>query len=369
MPARPTILIVDDAPANIMLLLSLLRDEYRTQVATDGAKALDLARSAQPPQLILLDIMMPGMDGYEVCQKLKSDAGTREIPVIFTTGKVELEDEVRGFEAGCVDYITKPISPPILHARVRTHLQLFEVRQALKTQNTILESKVRQRTRELSLLQEATLLALGSLAETRDNETGNHIRRTQHYIRLLADRLRHHPDFRDYLTEDRIEALFKTAPLHDIGKVGIPDRILLKPAALTPEEYEVMKTHTRLGRDSIARAEKHLGEYSDFLALAREIAYGHHERWDGTGYPEGLRGRQIPPAARLMAVADVYDALISERVYKRAFSHEEAVAIIEQGRGSQFDPVVVDAFLALKEGFRELSLRFSDRSVNHPPEA
>ncbi len=344
------------------MIHALLKDDYCTQVATSGTRALELANSTEPPQLILLDIMMPELDGYEVCRQLKSNRKTCNIPVIFITGKVELDDEILGFEAGCVDYITKPISPPILKARVRTHLQLAKAREILLDQNHNLELSVQERTRELSLLQDSLLLALGSLAETRDNETGNHLRRTQHYVRALAVKLSHHPQFRDYLTSQRIEAIFKTAPLHDIGKVGIPDSILLKPARLTPDEFEIMKTHTRLGRDSLAKAEEHLGQYSEFLALAREIAYGHHERWDGTGYPEGLKGEEIPASARLMSVCDVYDALISERIYKKAFPHEDAVEIIRQGRGSQFDPIVVDAFLEMAEEFRSMSKQFRDSS-------
>ncbi|MBT9584057.1 two-component system response regulator [bacterium] len=362
--SKKTILIVDDAPANIQAIHSLLKDDYRTQIATSGEKALAIACSDHPPQLVLLDIMMPDLDGYEVCSRLKSDPRTCEIPVIFITGKVDLEDEVRGFQTGCVDYITKPISPPILLARVKTQFLLAEAREFLKDQNQILESRVRERTRELTKVQEATLLAFGSLAETRDNETGNHLRRTQHYLRALARRLQNHPAFTDYLSDEMIEGLFRSAPLHDIGKVGIPDRILLKPARLSAEEFEVMKTHTVLGRDSIAAAEKHLGEYSEFLTLARQIAYGHHERWDGSGYPQGLKGEEIPACARLMAVADVYDALISERVYKRAFPHEVAVQAIREGSGSQFDPTVVDAFVEMQDEFLGMSQQFADDCVD-----
>lgn len=354
------ILIVDDAPANIQIVHALLREEYQTRIATDGEKALSLAASEPTPQLVLLDILLPGLDGYEVCTRLKRDPKTREMPVIFLTSKVDLEDEIRGFEAGGADYITKPISPPILRARVKTQLQLAEARAQLRDQNALLEQKVRERTLELSKVQEATLLAFCSLAETRDNETGNHLRRTQQYVRSLACKLRDHPDYRNYLSEAVIDSLFRSAPLHDIGKVGIPDRVLLKPGRLDDDEYAIMKTHSQLGRDAIAAAERHLGQFSEFLALAREIAYGHHERWDGTGYPQGLRGQEIPPGARLMAVADVYDALISARVYKPAFSHEQAVEEIRRGRGTQFDPVVVDAFLEMAADFQKMARQFAD---------
>jgi putative two-component system response regulator len=359
---RPTILIVDDAPANILVVHALLRQDYQTKIATDGEKALLMAASQPAPQLILLDILLPGFDGYEVCRRLKGDPKTAEIPVIFITSKVDLEDEIRGFEAGGADYITKPISPPILLARVKTQLLLAEARVQLRDQNSLLERKVQERTRELAKVQEATLLAFGSLAETRDNETGNHLRRTQQYMRQLAQKLRDHPAYQSYLSNEVIESLYRSAPLHDIGKVGIPDHILLKPGRLTESEYDVMKTHSRLGRDAIAAAERHLGQFSEFLSLAREIAYGHHERWDGSGYPQGLRGEEIPRSARLMAVADVYDALISARVYKPAFSHEEAVAEIRKGRGTQFDPVVVDAFLEVAGEFREMAEKWADPS-------
>jgi putative two-component system response regulator len=358
--SRKTILIVDDVPQNITIINALLKDEYHTRVATTGAQALALACAAQQPDLILLDIELPEMDGYEVCRILKADRVTREIPVIFLTAKTDQQDEVRGFELGAVDYITKPVSPPVLQARVRTHLMLTEAKLFLRNQNRLLEERVFERTREIWMVQDVTIMALGSLAETRDNETGNHIRRTQNYIRLLALKLQDHPRFRSHLSERQIEALYKSASLHDIGKVGIPDRILLKPGKLTPEEFRIMQTHTTLGRDAIASAEGHLQTGSQFLHLAREIAYSHHEKWDGSGYPLGLSGEDIPASARLMAVADVYDALISKRVYKAAFSHEVAVKIITEGRGTHFDPVIADAFLELADDFRELAARFSD---------
>ena len=357
---RPTVLIVDDAPANIQIMHALLRQEYQTKIATDGERALAMAFTQPPPELILLDILLPGMDGYAVCTRLKEDPRTAEIPVIFITSKVNLEDEIRGFESGGADYITKPISPPILRARVKTQLLLAEARAQLRDQNASLERKVQERTLELARVQEATLLAFGSLAETRDNDTGNHLRRTQHYVRALAEKVRDHPTYRGYLNDSVIDSLFRSAPLHDVGKVGIPDSILLKPGRLTESEYEIMKTHSQLGHDAIAAAEKHLGQFSQFLSLAREIAYGHHERWDGKGYPQGLRGEEIPLCARLMAVADVYDALISARVYKPAFTHEEAVEEIRKGRATQFDPVVVDAFLELSDEFSRMARELAD---------
>ena len=360
MTAKKTVLIVDDTPDNISVLSNLLKDEYRAKIATNGERALRIAFSDGPPDLILLDIMMPGMDGYEVCTRLKADERTREIPVIFLTAKSQVEDERKGFELGAVDYITKPISAPILLARVATHLRLKEANDFLRDQNEILEGKVRERTRELNAVQDVTIAAMGSLAETRDNETGNHIRRTQHYVKALAVALKINPRFEAFLTDQNVELLYKSAPLHDIGKVGVPDAILLKPGKLTEEEFEQMKLHTVYGRDAIESAEDRLDAPESFLRIAREIAYSHQEKWDGTGYPEGLSGDDIPVSARLMALVDVYDALISARVYKPALTHEQACEIIVDGKGSHFDPDVVDAFVAIQEQFRGIAGRFSD---------
>jgi len=358
--AKPTVLIVDDTPENLTLMNGLLREDYRTKVANSGARALALAAADPRPDLVLLDIMMPEMDGYEVCRRLKADVATRDIPVIFLTAKVEVEDEQMGFDVGAVDYITKPISPPIVMARVKTQLSLKAAADFLRDKNAYLETEVQKRTREVQVVQDVTIMAMASLAETRDNETGNHIRRTQNYVRALAQKLRDHPRFRSQLDDDTIELLYKSAPLHDIGKVGIPDAILLKPGKLTPEEFEVMKTHTTLGRDAILAAERLINAPSTFLRLAREIAHFHQEKWDGSGYPEGLAGEAIPVSARLMAVADVYDALIARRVYKPPFPHDEAVQIIRAGRDQHFDPDMVDAFVAVQGEFKAIAERYAD---------
>ena len=357
---KPTILVVDDTPDNITLLCSLLGEQYKNKVATNGEKALKIAAGDPQPDLILLDIMMPDMDGYEVCRRLKADPTTRHIPIIFLTAKTQEGDETKGFELGAVDYITKPIVPPILMARVHTHLALQDARKFLEHQNVILEDQVEQRTRQLAALQDAIVIAMASLAETRDNDTGHHIRRTQHYIRELALYLRELPQFVGQLDEKFISILYKSAPLHDIGKVGVPDRILLKPGRLTPEEFEEMKRHTIYGRDAIIAAEKSLGVQENFLTTAREIAYCHHEKWDGSGYPQGLAGSTIPLCARLMALADVYDALTTKRIYKDAIPHQEAVEIIRSGRGTHFDPDVTDAFLSVNERFAAISVEFGE---------
>ena len=355
-----TVLVVDDTPENLTLMGALLRDHFMVKVANNGEKALKIAMSDTPPDLVLLDIMMPGLDGYEVCRRLKATAATRDIPVIFLTARSDPDDERMGLALGAVDYITKPISPPILLARVNTHLALKATADFLRDKSAYLEREVALRTLEVQAIQDVTIMAMTSLAETRDNETGNHIRRIQLYVKALAERLRNHPRFEAVLNERMIELLYKSAPLHDIGKIGIPDSILLKPGKLTVEEFEVMKTHTTLGRKAIEDAERRLGMRVAFLSVSKEIAYSHQEKWDGSGYPQGLAGDQIPVSARLMAVADVYDALINKRVYKAAFSHDQTCSTIVKGKGTHFDPDMVDAFVSIAEDFRSIALKYPD---------
>jgi putative two-component system response regulator len=354
-----TILIVDDAPENIAHLSAILKSRYKVKAANGGKRALTVVENG-PPDLILLDVIMPDIDGYDVCRALKKTESTKDIPIIFLTALADQQDEEKGLQLGAVDYILKPINPAIVLARIKTHLQLKSATDALKNQNHYLEQEVTRRTAELHAIQDVTIFTLASLAETRDNETGSHIRRTQHYLRVLANYLQSHPRFAFCLADSDIDLMVKSAPLHDIGKVGIPDSILLKPGRLTPEEFEIMKTHTTLGRDAIVRAEQELGIPVDFLVYAKEIAYSHQEKWDGSGYPEGLKGNDIPVSGRLMAIADVYDALISRRVYKEPMSHEQAVDIILQGKGSHFDPDIVDAFIAQAEVCREIAVLYAD---------
>ncbi|GAA5030065.1 two-component system response regulator [Massilia kyonggiensis] len=361
---KPTILIVDDTPDNIMLLSRLLKDRYNTKVANNGSLALQIAQSTPGLDLILLDVMMPGLDGYETCRQLKANPVTADIPVIFLTAKNQVEDEAMGLSLGAVDYIAKPISPPILFARVATQLTLLDARRQLQAHNENLEKLVQERTAQLALMQEAIIMAMGTLAETRDNAAvtkgDHHIRRTQHYVRALARHLQHHPRFAADLTDENIELLYRSVPLHDIGKVGIPDRILLKPGVLDREEFEVMKLHAVYGRDTIMLVEKHIGGTNGFLMFAREIAHSHQEKWDGSGYPDRLAGEQIPLSARLMAVADVYDALISRRVYKPAFTHQQALDVMRKGRGTHFDPDVLDAFFEIEGQFAAIAAEFRD---------
>ena len=355
-----TILIVDDSPENLAVLNELLQPIYRVRIATSGENALRLAVTTPKPDLILLDVMMPGMDGYEVFTHLSADPCTRDIPVIFVTAMDSTEAEMRGLEAGAMDYITKPIVPLIVLARVRTQLELKKARDWLCNQNDFLEAEVARRMGENLLIQDVSILALAHLAETRDPETGNHLRRTQGYVLALAEQLRNNPRFSALLTTANIELLAKSAPLHDIGKVGIPDSILLKPGKLTAEEWQIMKTHASLGSKAIEQAESEITTPVEFLVLAKEIAHWHHERWDGSGYPDGLVGDAIPVSARLMALADVFDALINRRVYKEAFSFADAKDIIAAERGRQFDPDVVEAFLAIFDVFVAIATRYDD---------
>jgi putative two-component system response regulator len=367
--AQATILIVDDTPENLSVLGELLSHSYRVRVANSGLRALELAAADPCPDLILLDVMMPDMDGYEVLRRLRSRPSTHEIPVIFVTAMNSTEDEERGFELGSVDYITKPIRPAIVMARVKAQLDLKEARDWLKHKNAVLEAEVAARMAENRLIQDVSIHALARLAETRDSDTGNHIRRTQAYVHALAQRLSRHPRFTAMLGQDKyIDLLAKSAPLHDIGKVGIPDHILQKPGPLTPEEWTIMKTHARLGSDAIEMAERDSDQPMEFLALAKQIARCHHERWDGSGYPDGLAGDTIPIPARLMALADVFDALISRRVYKEPMPFTRAREIILSEKGSHFDPDVVEAFEAVYPFFVEIAQRYSDEPVQ-PTEA
>ncbi|MCB5187797.1 two-component system response regulator [Methylobacillus caricis] len=350
---KQTILVIDDKPENLSIINALLKEFYYVKVSTSGVDGLKVAQSLPQPSLILLDIMMPDIDGYEVCRQLKANPVTENIPVIFLTAKIHMEDEQRGFDVGAVDYIVKPISPPIVLARVQTHLFLSD-------QRRFLEYQVEQRTREIALIQDVTIFALASLAETRDNETGNHIRRTQTYVKLLAEKLCETPRYAAMLTPTVIDMYYKSAPLHDIGKVGIPDRILLKPGPLSEDEYAIMKNHSKLGASALIEAEKLIGRKNNFLQYAREIAMWHHEYWDGSGYPDGLSGENIPLSARLMAIADVYDALISERVYKGPIAHDIAVQMMVEERGTHFDPDIIDAFVAIQDKFKQVAEQYAD---------
>lgn len=372
------VLVADDQLENLLILEEVLGGQYAVHSVTDGSQVIDYLAGGGKADLVLLDVLMPVLDGFETCRRLKGNPATWDIPVVFLTSLESPADEAHGLSLGAEDFIHKPLSPPVVLARVRNHLNLARATRLLRDRNENLERLVAERTRDilrqseelvkrkrqLIASQSATIMAFCSLAEARDNETGNHIRRTQNYVLALAGHLAGHPRFSGQLDDDTINMLFKSAPLHDVGKVAIPDAILCKPGPLTPEEWGVMRRHCEYGRDAIAMAENELaGEGDSFLRFAKEIAFSHHERWDGGGYPMGLAGEDIPISARLMAVADVYDALISKRVYKEAFSHERAAGIIARGRGNHFDPDVADAMLELSDVFRDIARRFADLST------
>lgn len=362
-PTRPTLLIVDDAPENLFVLSELLQPHYRVLAANSGERGLQVASSLPRPDLILLDVMMPGMNGYQVMQALQADALCADIPVIFLTALSSPREEERGLSLGAVDYITKPITPAIVLARVRTQLLAKQARDWLRDKNAALEAEVARRMFENDLTQQVSIRALAHLAETRDPETGKHLARTQGYMALLADLLKDHPRFQPTLTPRFISLLTRSAPMHDIGKVGIPDHILNKPGKLTATEWDVMQTHAKLGSDAIELAEQDIEKPLEFLTLAKEIAHWHHEKWDGTGYPDQLAGDAIPVAARLMAIADVFDALISARVYKPAFSFEAARTLMAEQRGRHFDPDVADVFLGHFDAFVTIAVQHRDEPV------
>ena len=320
---KRTVLVVDDTSENIDLLSEVLGDSYRIRVATNGEKALKIVYSDDPPDLILLDIMMPGLSGYEICRRLKANPDRRQIPIIFVTAMSTVEDERLGLEIGAVDYITKPISPPIVRARVRTHLALYD-------QTRELEQMVGQRTHELLISRQQIIRRLGRAAEYKDNETGNHVVRMAHYARLVAES--------HGLGPEATNIIFYTAPMHDIGKIGIPDSILLKPGKLDAAEWRVMEQHPIMGAEIIGKHENNL------LETARTIALTHHERWDGCGYPRRLQGPDIPIEGRIVAIADVFDALVSVRSYKPAYAVEESLKMMEMEDGRQFDPELMAAF-------------------------
>jgi putative two-component system response regulator len=357
---KPILLIADDAPENLIVLSELLAPYYRVLAANSGESCLRIADNKPTPDLILLDVMMPGMDGYSVLARLRENPATRDIPVIFVTALADTANEEHGLQLGAADYVTKPIRAAIVLARVRTQLEAKQARDWLKDQNAVLEAEVSRRMAENNLIQKASIRALAHLAETRDPETGSHIARTQGYVQRLATALAPHPRFSKLLTARYIDQLVRSAPLHDIGKVGIPDSILLKPGPLTPAEWEMMRTHAKKGSDAIELAERDIDAVVDFFTLAKEIAHWHHEKWDGSGYPDRLAGDAIPASARLMALADVFDALITARPYKRPMSHGEARNIISKESGKHFDPDVVDAFLVNFDDFAAIADQYRD---------
>jgi len=340
---KQVILVVDDTPENIDVLSGTLRSEYKVKAALNGEKALKLAFTEPHPDLILLDIMMPGMDGYEVCRALKANPRTHKIPVVFITAKSEVADEQKGLEMGAVDYITKPISPPIVKIRVQTHL-------ALSNQNHILEKKVIERTEQLNQTRLEIIRRLGRAAEYKDNETGMHVIRMSHYARLLAEAI----------SDDQqwIDLIFNAAPMHDIGKIGIPDNILLKPGKLDDKEWDIMRKHPEFGANII-------GDHnSELMQMAKEIAITHHEKWNGFGYPYKLKGEEIPLSGRIVAIADVFDALTTERPYKKAWTVEDAVNLINEESGKHFDPELVTLFHKVLPEILEIKVMYAEEKAD-----
>lgn len=359
-PPDATILIVDDVAENLHVLTALLTPQYQVLAATSGAVALRIANSTPKPDLILLDVMMPEMDGYAVLRNLQQNPVTADIPVIFVTALSDAHDEEYGLVLGAADYISKPVKPTVVQARVSTQLEAKKMRDWLKDKNDLLEAEVARRMTENDLTQQVSIRALAHLAEIRDPETGNHLLRTQGYVHRLATGLKSRPRFSEILTDRYIDLLSRSAPLHDIGKVGIPDHILLKPGKLTLDEWEIMKTHAVLGSEAIEKAENDVEMPLPFLSVAKEIAHWHHEKWDGSGYPDGLAGDAIPVSARLMALADVFDALVSVRAYKPPMPYEKARDIIVEGRAKHFDPDMVDVFVESFDDFVAISKRYHD---------
>ncbi|MCP4640974.1 MAG: response regulator [bacterium] len=358
---HPDVLIVDDLKENVTLLARLLEPRgYRVHAAYSGEEALESV-SQSPPDVVLLDLVMPGLDGFQVCERLKGDGATRHIPVIIVTGLAEHEANVRALEAGADDFLLRPIDPVLLEARLRNSVsaktlqdQIIEYQHQLEHSNEALEGRVRDRTSQLEITQRVVVYSLARLAESRDPETGLHLDRMRQYVRELALHLAGLPAYSDVVTAEFVEQLYNSSPLHDIGKVGIPDQILLKPARLTKEEFEIMKVHSTIGGDTLRDADIEAGTDS-FLTMGRDIAYCHHEKWNGTGYPGGLKETEIPLSARLVALGDAYDAIRARRPYKEPVPHEKARELLIKDRGTHFDPEVIDAFLAREDRFIAIS--------------
>ena len=348
---KPPVMIVDDNVVNLQVARKALSEVYTIIPATSGKSALTLLAKGMP-SLILLDINMPEMDGFETIKHIKSNEATKHIPVIFLTGLDDTGSELEGFRLGAVDYITKPFSIPLLIQRVDLHIALIEQRKELEHYNENLMSMVKEKTKIIEELQHAVIYTLSDLIERRDGLTGGHVTRTQKYLRTLADGLVESGEYGDELEGADLDLWVESAQLHDIGKVGIPDDILKKPAKLTPEEFDIIKTHPLIGEQALTRALE-MTSAKDFLSHAAVVAATHHEKWDGSGYPAGLSGKKIPLIGRLMAIADVYDALVSERPYKSAFSHDAAVEIILAESGKHFDPVLVEVFKEHAHLFKE----------------
>jgi putative two-component system response regulator len=350
---KADIMVVDDQPANLNLMQHMLTHQgYTVRSFPRGRMAL-AAAIRQPPDLILLDVNMPEMNGLEVCKRLKSTALLASIPVIFLSALNETSDKLKAFRSGGFDYLTKPVDFEEAQARIETQLKLRKLQVRIETQNRDLDKQVKMQVREIARAQMTTIFALAKLAEARDNETGKHLERVQVLCRLLAVEMRTYPQYSGPINDEYIHNIFYASPLHDIGKVAIPDSILLKPGKLTLEEFAVMKSHAPRGAQTLELVlEQHPA--NAFIGMGIEIARAHHEKWNGTGYPDGLAGYDIPLSARIMTVADCYDALRSKRCYKDTYSHEESRHLIVNSMGNQFDPDVIRAFNHVEKEFRRV---------------
>jgi len=347
------LLVVDDNPNNLRLLASMLTDKgFKVRSVINGTMALTAVKTA-PPDLILLDINMPGMNGYQVCEILKQDETSAEIPVIFISALDELQDKVKAFEAGGVDYITKPFQLKEVMARVTTQLDLRKTRRALEEKNRDQKIIIDEQVKKISSFQLATIFALAKLTDSRDHDTGAHLENTQVLCKILAQKLSSFPQFQPIMGQDYIENLSEASALHDIGKVGIRDAILKKVGKLDPDEFEEMKKHTTIGANALREVDEKFPD-NELIRMGIRIAESHHEKWDGSGYPRGLAGEDIPLEARILALVDVYEALTSVRPYKKAFSHAESCSIITKSRGTHFDPDIVDGFEAVKHEFAQI---------------
>ena len=349
---KKTIVAVDDNPSNIQIIVSSLRADYNVRPFTSGRECIDYFSKGQTCDLILLDIEMPEFNGFDTIRMLKNMPQSKKIPVVFLTGVLDTQSELDGLSLGAVDYIYKPVNPVLVKKRIEVHL-------ALEEYSNNLQELVQRKTETIEKLNHVTISTIISVIGTRDQETSGHINRTSAYVVALAEALRERHLYLDELSDENIEQLRRSAPLHDVGKVGIKDAILNKPGKLTEEEFTEMKRHSEIGAEAFREARIMMNEAS-FLDLAEQLARSHHEKWDGSGYPDGLSGENIPLVARIMAIADVYDALISKRPYKEPMPHEVAVKIIKDGSGMHFDPAIVDAFLSIQDEFNHIANTFND---------
>ncbi|MCB9494143.1 MAG: HD domain-containing protein [Desulfobacteraceae bacterium] len=354
------ILIIENSPGFSDIIKESMAESNVFLKTLSPENALKFMENTKP-DIIVSETSFDDPTSFKLCKKIKANKETAKIPFIFLSVLNTFENKTKAFELGASDYIILPFEPEEIRLRLKKHIEAHLEKQNLIKQNKLLKNKLMENNKELALTRETIAEVLSALTECRDAETAGHLKRTSEYIKLIASELKRKNKFRDVLSDNYIKLLHKAAPLHDIGKIGIPDKILTKKGPLTTKEYEVMKTHTTLGRDAVKKAEGKLGD-NPFLETAQEIAFTHQEKWDGSGYPQGLKGKKIPLSGRLMAIADVYDAMISKRVYKPAFSHDKSVKLMKQLKGIHFDPDITDTFISVSDEFKNISMKFADFS-------